>query len=322
MDYQRFVELRTRSCDEFEQDLQTARHQPRSLGYEGLERLAFRYRQMLHEHALAAARYPGTAMARRLRRLVLEGTHWLQRDTGDHLPTIRGFLNVTFPMAMRRLLPLIGVMAALFATASLFGFALTLVEPSLGAAFLKPEMIDDLRHGRLWTESIFATMPGAVTATMIATNNISVALTGWAGGALAGLGALYVVLLNGLMLGSALATTAHYSMAAPLLEFVAAHGPLEISMILVTSAAGLGVGRALVVAADRPRAEVLQEAGRDALIVLLGCLPWILVLGFVEGFLSPSPELSLASKVLLGLLLEALFVTIAWNPFMTKPAPP
>ena len=91
------------------------------------------------------------------------------------------------------------------------------------------------------------------------------------------------MLLNGLMLGSALATTAHYSMATPLLTFIAAHGPLEISMILMTSAAGLKVGWALVVAADRPRAELLQTAGRDSLIVLLGCMPWILLLGFVEG---------------------------------------
>ncbi|MCP3956844.1 MAG: stage II sporulation protein M [bacterium] len=321
MEYQRFVELRTRSCDEFDQDLRAARHQPRSLSYEGLERLAFRYRQLLHDHALAAARYPGTAMARRLRRLVLEGTHWLQRDTGDHLPTLRRFLSTTFPMAMRRLLPSIALMTALFATAALFGFALTVAEPSLGATFLHPEAIEDLRHGRLWTESIFATTPGAMASTMIATNNISVALTGWAGGALAGLGALYVVLLNGMMLGSVLATTAHYSMSTGLLTFAAAHGPLEISMILVTAAAGLRVGRALVVAVDRPRSEMLQEAGRDALIVLLGCLPWILLLGFVEGFLSPSTELSLATKVLLGLLLEALFITVAWNPFMTKATP-
>ena len=318
MDYQRFVELRSPACDEFENRLSTASQDPRSLDYEGLEKLAFRYRQMLHDHALAAARYPGTAMARRLRRLVLEGTHWLQRDPGDHLPSLGGFFGSTFPLAMRRLLPLIGVMVALFSAAALFGYAMTLVEPALGASFLNPEAIEGLRKGHLWTESIFAVTPGAVASTMIATNNISVAFTGWAGGALAGLGALYVVLLNGLMLGAVMATTAHYSMSAPLLNFVAAHGPLEISLILITSAAGLGVGRALVVATDRPRSEMLQAAGRDALIVLLGCLPWILLLGFIEGFLSPSPELSLTSKALLGFLLEALFVTVAWNPFMEK----
>lgn len=318
MDYQRFVELRREACDELERDLATARRRPRALGYQDLERLAFRYRQALHDHALARARFPGTTMARRLRRLVLDATHWLQRDPGDHLPTPGQFVRSTFPRACRRLLPLIGVAAGLFALAALFGFALTLAEPALGAAFLNPAAIEDLRHGQLWTESVFAVVPGGTASTLIATNNLSVALTGWAGGAAGGLGAFYVILMNGLMLGSVVATTAHYSMAQPLLSFIAAHGPLEISLILVTSAAGLNVGRALVVAADAPRSQLLRRAGRDALVVLLGCMPWILLLGFVEGFLSPSPDLPVAAKAALGLLLEALFVIMAWYPFAPR----
>ncbi len=318
MDYLRFVELRRASCDEFEQALEVARQRPREVSYQELEQLAFQYRQLLHDHALAAARFPGTALARRLERLVLEGTHWLQRDTGEHLPSLGRFVSRTFPGAMRRILPLIGLAAGLFGLAALFGFCLTVVEPALGSVFIQPQAVADLEDGRLWTESIFAVTPGSVASTRIATNNMSVAITGWAGGTLAGLGALYVILLNGLMLGTVLAFTAHYSMAAPLLEFIAAHGPLEISLILVTAAAGLGVGRALVVAAERPRGERLREAGRDALIVLLGCLPWILLLGFVEGFLSPSTELPVALKVLIGMLLEISFITVAWNPLGDK----
>lgn len=319
MDYLRFVELREVACDEFQQGLRESGR--RRISYQRLERLAFLYRQVLHDHALARARYPGTAIARRLERLVLAGTHWLQRDTGERLPSPRRFLGSTFPLAMRRLFPLILGIAGLFLLAALFGFSLTLVEPALGMSFLNPAALADLEEGRLWTESIFAVTPGAAASTMIATNNLSVALTAWAGGALAGLGALYVVLLNGLMLGAVMATTARYSMASSLLEFIAAHGPLEITMILVTAAAGLGVGRALVMAGDRPRAERIRRAGRDALVVLLGCLPWIVLLGLVEGFLSPHPELPVALKALLGLTLEGVFLAVAWNPLLSAESP-
>ncbi len=315
MDYQRFVELRAPICDEFETGLDKIRRR-RGVSYPELERLAFLYRQLLHDHALARGRFPGTALARRLRRLVLAGTHQLQRDTGEHLPSIGRFLSRTFPRAMRRLAPLILLMAGLFLVTALFGFALTSVEPALGMAFLNPGAVEDLKAGRLWTESVFAVLPGATASTMIATNNLSVALTAWAGGAAAGLGALWVVLLNGLMLGAVMATTAHYSMTPSLLEFIAAHGPLELSLIVVSAAAGLQVGRALVMASDRPRSERLRSAGRDALVVLLGCLPWILLLGFVEGFLSPHPELPAATKALLGLTLEVVFIAIAWNPML------
>ena len=314
MDYLRFVELRVPVCDEFQAGLDKTRR--RGVSYPELERLAFLYRQLLHDHALARSRFPGTAVTRRLQRLVLAGTHRLQRDTGENLPSIGRFLSYTFPRAMRRLRSPILLMAGLFLLAALFGFSLTSVEPALGMAFLSPDAVEDLKAGRLWTESVFAVLPGATASSMIATNNLSVALTAWAGGALAGLGALWVVLLNGLMLGAVTATTAHYSMTPSLLEFIAAHGPLELSLIVVSAAAGLRVGQALVTASDQPRAERLRTAGRDALIVLLGCLPWFLVLGLVEGFLSPHPGLPFATKVLLGLTLEAVFVTIAWNPLM------
>jgi cyanate permease len=52
----------------------------------------------------------------------------------------------------------------------------------------------------------------------------------------------------------------------------------------------------------------VPRAAREAVVVLLGCLPWFVVLGIVEGFLSPSPELPWVWKALLGLALEVCFL--------------
>lgn len=322
MDYQSFVALRQATWETFAERLTRARLTKTGLSYDELERLTILYRQVLHDQALAAARYPGTALTHRLRRLAVDGTHYLQRDNGDQLPSLRRFFNHQFPDAMHRLVPRLALTVGLFILAVLFGLCLTALEPALGMAFLNQEAVEGLKDGRLWTESIFAVTPSALASSAIATNNLSVAITGWAGGALAGLGAFYVVLLNGLMLGSVIAITAHYSLATQLFAFVAAHGPLEITLILVTAAAGLEIGRALVMATDLPRTVELRAASRRALIVLLGCLPWILLLGFVEGFLSPSSALPTSVKVALGLLLEVLFFSVAWNPWRSTTALP
>src|SRR5688500_17070292 len=85
MDYGRFVRTRQPLWDEFERRLAAAQRDER-LDHEGLETLAFRYRQVLHDHALAAARYPDTGSARRLLALALAGTQWLQRDRGQRVP--------------------------------------------------------------------------------------------------------------------------------------------------------------------------------------------------------------------------------------------
>lgn len=321
MDYRRFVELREPACDEFQALLERAERAPKALGHDELERMSVLYRQLLHDHSLAAARFPGTGMARRLRRQVLEGTHFLHADTGDELPSLRRFVSRTFPVTVRRLAPDVGIALALFLIAALFGYTVSLVEPAVTATFLPAQALEGLERGELWTDSIFAVAPGSILSGAIATNNLSVALSAWAGGVLAGLGSLWAALFNGLMLGSVFAATARYGMADRLFEFIAAHGPLELSLIIICAGAGLHVGRAMVSAGDEPRGQRLRRAAVDSLLVVLGCLPWILLLGFIEGYVSPSREVDLGAKVLLGLLLESAFLAWALLPARGGDAP-
>jgi uncharacterized membrane protein SpoIIM required for sporulation len=316
MSYPRFVRQRKPAWDEFDGLLARGRREP--LSHRALETLAFLYRRILNDHAVVTHRFPRTAAAERLQHLALEGTHMLRLESGAHVVGPRGFFTRVFPRAFRRFLPHIGVAVLLFSTALLLGFSMTALRPRIGLALLGPQAEAGLKEGRLWTESLVTTIPPAFSSSAIATNNMSVALTGWAGGVLAGLGALHVALLNGFMLGAVLATTWHYSMAGALLEFVSAHGPLEITLILVCAGAGLGMGEALVSAGDRPRREVVGDAARSAVAVLIGCLPWFLLLGVVEGFLSPAPELPGILKLAVGLGLETLFLSIAWNPFLPE----
>jgi uncharacterized membrane protein SpoIIM required for sporulation len=314
MDYPGFVRLRAALWDEFEGRLEDARKDARKLRHQDLEAMALAYRQVLHDHALVSSRFPGTGAAVRLRRLALQGTHWLHRDVRDHMPGLGHFFSRRFPLAFRAHLPHLAAATALFFTALAFGASLALVEPGVGTAILGPEAVAGMRRGRLWTESLVSAVPPAVSSSAIATNNMSVALAGWAGGGLLGLGALYVVLLNGFLLGSILATTVHYGLLADLLEFVAAHGPLEITLILCTAAGGLAMGQALVAAEDQPRAAVVARASREALVLLVGCLPWFILLGAVEALVSPAPAVPAAAKLTLGLGLLAVFLLAAWNP--------
>ena len=311
MEYVRFVRMRSAAWDAFDRRLRGAAARPRDLTHAQLETLALAYRQLLHDHAVASARFAGTAAARRLRELALAGTHWLHRDHQDRLPGLGVFVTRAFPRAFRAQGGAIAAAAALFGTALLFGASFALANTGAGTVLLGPEAVQGLREGRLWTDSLVTTVPPAVSSSAIATNNMSVALLGWGGGAALGLGSLYVLVVNGLLLGAVLATTAHYGLFSRLLEFVSAHGPLELTLIVVTAGAGLSLGRALVAAEDVPRAVVLRAASRDALIVLLGCLPWFVALGLVEAIVSPSPAIPWALKVAVGLGLEGLF--LAWG---------
>jgi uncharacterized membrane protein SpoIIM required for sporulation len=315
MDYARFVGARSALWDEFEAGLRRLESKVPPPSHADVEAVAFRYRQVLHDHSVAASRFSGTGAARRLRHLAFEGTRALYLDVATS-GGLRRFVTRTFPLAFRAHLPYLAVVVSLFATALALGVTLSFVEPGVGLVFLGPAADAGLREGRLWTDALVTAVPPAISSSGIATNNISVALTGWAGGALAGLGTLYVVLLNGFLLGAIAGTTAHFGLAGRLLEFISAHGPLEITLILVTASGGLAMGRALVAADDRPRRIAVGEAARGALALLLGCLPWFGVLGVVEAVLSPAPDIPAPLKVAVGLALEAVFLGVAWNPLL------
>jgi uncharacterized membrane protein SpoIIM required for sporulation len=221
-----------------------------------------------------------------------------------------------FPRAFRRIAGSLGLATALFACAAAIGLSMAVVQPGMGAVFLGPDAMAGLREGRMWTDALTSTVPPALSSSKIATNNMGVAILAWGGGALAGLGALWVVIMNGLLLGVVIGTTLPYGMTGRLLEFVAAHGPLEITLILVSAGAGLEMGRALLQAGDRPRAEAMRAASLQALVVLGGCLPWFALLAVVEAFVSPAADVLPSTKIALGAVLWASFALLAWNPFL------
>ena len=71
---------------------------------------------------------------------------------------LRFFLH-TFPEAFRRLLPTLGVAAALFLATALFGLVVSLVSPGTGVAFIGPQALEGLERGeldlleRLWQDA-------------------------------------------------------------------------------------------------------------------------------------------------------------------------
>jgi uncharacterized membrane protein SpoIIM required for sporulation len=316
--YATFLRLREPVWNAFESALDAARRGGTPT-HAQLEALTDAYRQVLHDHALASHRYAGTGAARRLSSLALAGTAFL---TTSEVTRSGPFFTRTFPLAFRAHAPWFAAAAALFLVSAALGATLAFAEPGVGLGLLGPQAEQGLREGKLWTDSLLTAAPPAVSSSFIATNNMSVAMAAFAGGVPAGLGSLYVLLMNGFLLGAIVACTAHFGLASRLLEFVAAHGPLEISLILITAGAGLAMGHAIVAPHDRPRRVALAEAGRGAVVVLVGCLPWFVLLGVVESFVSPSPALGASVKAALGLALLATFLVLSWNPALSSEETP
>ena len=126
----------------------------------------------------------------------------------------------------------------------LAGVAIASSDPGFERLLLGGGMMDTIETGRMWTHSIVAIKPLASSA--IATNNLSVPFAAFAGGILAGLGTVYMMIFNGLLIGVVAVACHQAGMSLSLWSFVAPHGVLELPAIFIAGGAGLLMARGLL----------------------------------------------------------------------------
>jgi len=166
------------------------------------------------------------------------------------------------------------------------GFLACLGDPSFQRFFLGGPMSDTIERRKMWTESIVAIKPLASSAIM--TNNISVSFATFAMGITAGIGTVYMMAMNGLMLGVISAACWQAGMGRSLAEFVMPHGVLELPSIFIAGGGGLLIARALLFPGPLPRRDALVIYGGQGVRLALGIVPILVVAGTIEGFFSPS----------------------------------
>ena len=108
------------------------------------------------------------------------------------------------------------------------------------------------------------------------------------------------------MLGVVFKLCADYGLLGGLLEFIAGHGILEVSSILVSGAAGFVIANALLNPGCYSRADALSQQGRSAIRMVIACIPALITAGCIEAFISPS-HAPVWFKVVLGLTLGLVF---------------
>ncbi len=206
-----------------------------------------------------------------------------------------------------------------FVLSTLAGWALVMTNPDVVALFASPEIIEGVQAGDLWTDGLLHAVPSSALSAGIFTNNISVALTSIAVGVLFGLGTIYIIALNGLMLGGLFAFTAQYDLAGRLFSFVVAHGVVELSAIVLCGAAGFALGESLARPGALTRRQAFRIAAGKATRIGLVCALFLVGAGVIEGYVSPNPAFPLPVRIFVGVAYGLLFVwTLAGLPELSR----
>ncbi len=150
----------------------------------------------------------------------------------------------------------------------------------------------------------------------ITANNIFVSLLVFVSGIIAGIGSIFLLLQNGIMLGSFQYFFISRGVGVNASLAIWLHGTFEISAIVIAGAAGLTMGKGLLFPGTYRRLQAFQRSARRGFEIMTGTIPLFLIAGFVEGTFTrytDAPTFIRASFILLCAAIVLFY--FAWYPY-------
>ncbi|MDE2980742.1 MAG: stage II sporulation protein M [Gemmatimonadota bacterium] len=233
------------------------------------------------------------------------GHNLLYRARGRVAVSLGHWVAVEFPRAVRRFHRPVLLAMALFYGPLLFTYAAVRDDPLLGRRLAGPGAVTNAENttkgdiNELYQGDEFEATDMPLFSSRVTTNNVGVTFLAFAGGFLAGVGTLFILLINAVSIGAVLGVYGNEGVLGVILAFVFPHGFLELTAICIAAGAGFGLGSALLMPGRLTRAEALRERGRAFLSLLAGAGLMLVLAGVVEGFYSPS-SLPAAAKFAFG----------------------
>jgi uncharacterized membrane protein SpoIIM required for sporulation len=143
-------------------------------------------------------------------------------------------------------------------------------------------------------------------------HNTSIGLQCFAWGLFFGLGSLYELASNGMILGTVFGHMAASPNAPNFFVFVTAHGPFELTAIVFSGAAGLRLGWGLIDTKGQTRLVSLKREATNALPTVGAAVVLFFLAAFLEGFVSASrlPYPAKAGIAIASALLLIVYVAL------------
>ncbi len=249
-------------------------------------------RERCVELSIARHRMYGESMCEYLNQQVIRGHKMVARSSSSFVESVMNFLAVGFPQAIRRewklfvlcwaffLIPAIGMWASIY-------YDLDWVRSILGSDGMAGM---DAMYGK-GDDNVVENFRGETGADFMMFahyihNNIGIDFQIIAGGALAGVGSLFILLMNGLGIGGSMAYVIEYGDPVKFFTFVSGHASYELTGMVVAGMAGMRIGLGILNPGRMTRGRALLESGKRGLPLIFGAFFLTFIAACVEGFWS------------------------------------
>lgn len=271
---------------------------------ENFAELPAAYRRVCHHLALAKHRRYSLSLIDRLNHIVVASHNLLYaQNTRFRYQWLRFFV-MDFPLAMYRNRSYVRWATFLFCAPALIVGLLCYFNPDMVYSVMPSEQVRSMEamydpDARVLGRDRESETDLAMFGFYIF-NNIGIAFREFAGGILFGVGALFIIIYNGIFLGAVFGHLTQVGYVSTLYPFVIGHGAFELTALVIAGAAGLKLGAVLVDPGNLTRLAALRRAGRDVVQLLLGATAMLLIAAFLEAFWSSKASLPIPVKLAVG----------------------
>jgi uncharacterized membrane protein SpoIIM required for sporulation len=271
-----------------------------------LAELPSQFRALCHDLSLARDREYSRPLQDALHRRVLHAHQRIYGAQARQGSAWLTFILDAFPALVRREWPAVVVSACLFFVPFFGAIALAQMAPDWVYVVLQPEQVGAAEAMYAPTAEHLGRPRAATTEWMMwgfyVANNVRIDFQCFAGGLVFGVGTVFFLVYNGLVLGAVAGHLTRIGYIETFWGFVAGHSALELVGVALSGAAGLVLGAALISPGRRSRAAALRARGAVAVRLVAGAAVMTFLAAFVEAFWSPNRAVPVTVKYGVGLL--------------------
>ena len=246
------------------------------------------YRRICHQLALAQARGYSREVIDRLQRIVEMGHGQLYRPPAPRWHTIALFLAADFPRLVRQQWRYMLAAALLLYVPGVVTYLLLQWKPEFAHALFTTRQIANFDQMYDPANSHIGRSSGTDLQMFgfYIMNNVSIAFRTFASGLMFGVGAIYVLAANGVIIGGVAGHLNAIGYGAPFWRFVVGHSGFELTAIVIAGGAGLQFGLRLLAPGRLRREVALRHAAWTGARLAMGAFAMLVAAAFIEAYWS------------------------------------
>lgn len=271
------------------------------------------FRKSSHHLAYARTHYPDSNITKYLNSLIGKCHNHIYVVKKISIKDLFNYIVYGFPQILKEIKAYIIISFAFFALGSLISLLMVMYNPENAQLFLPDNFIEAIQNptsnGGQWNYPLMSSY--------IMVNNIGVALRSFVFGITLGLGTIYVLFINGALLGALTALVYLYGEPVNYWSLILPHGIIELVAIFIAGAAGLIIAKYILIPGKYSRKNALIKGSKKAVSLIGGITFFLIIAGIIEGFFTPL-EVSSIIKLIFATFTGLILIVYFTIPYINK----